>query len=232
MRYFYSRDIQEDEIILSAEEHNHLYRVLRLKAGEEVQVMDGEGHLYHCRLKFSEKDRSVLEIISKKFHERSGLWIHILIAPTKNQSRIEWLIEKGTELGLSRISFIQCERSEKTRLKVERLQRVAQSALKQSRNPYMLVIDGLLPFEEALGFEADLKYVAHCEDDRNRTFLESKKGKSVLVLIGPEGDFTEREIEMAKKCGFHELTLGNTRLRTETAGLYAVAALKALSENT
>jgi 16S rRNA (uracil1498-N3)-methyltransferase len=227
MRFFFSTDIRSNDIHLAGDEHRHLSKVLRVRPGEEVLVLDGAGALYTSELKYSDRNESVLKIQSVDRSEAANERDHLVIAPTKNQSRMEWLVEKCTEMGLAEISFLRSARSEKTKLKEDRIERIAQSALKQSGNRFLPKINFELPFDSALELAADHKYIAHCIEGRSREALKVTSGSN-LILIGPEGDFVETEVEAALEKGFRELTLGDNRLRTETAGFYVVSAVQAL----
>lgn len=225
MHLFYTPDIASDTYSLNEEESNHCNKVLRLKVGDTVHLIDGKGGLYIANITNISKKKVELEIISKQegFGKRNH-HLHIAIAPTKNIDRLEWFLEKATEIGIDEITPIICDRSERKIVKEERLEKVVTSAVKQSLTAYHPEINAAISFKDfiAKGI-ADDKLIAHCisENDRNTiTELIQPHGR-YLVLIGPEGDFTPKEIELALQSGFKPVTLGNTRLRTETAGLAA-----------
>jgi 16S rRNA (uracil1498-N3)-methyltransferase len=224
--------IQNNAAILNEEESLHCVKVLRHKVGDTIQVIDGKGtraigtieaaHAKQCAVSLSSK-----ETVAKTRHYE----LHIAIAPTKNIERIEWFVEKAVEMGIDRISSIKCKNSERTVVKEERLRKVAESAVKQSQQAYIPSIDPLLEFKEFIkNTTADVKLIAHCEkDEKNNIKDHIQANKSYCVLIGPEGDFTKEEIRVALDAGYLPVSLGDTRLRTETAGLYACAALAVLN---
>jgi 16S rRNA (uracil1498-N3)-methyltransferase len=226
MHVFYTPDIQESSVyVLNEEESRHCSKVLRLSIGDRVSLVDGKGGLYEAEISSESKRNVSLSIlqVTRNFQQRN-YHIHIAIAPTKNIDRIEWFLEKATEIGIDEITPIICERSERKIIKEERLEKVITSAVKQSLQAYHPILNPAIPFQHFLKqeFEAE-KMIAHCIDDEKRVFMNDvvKAGARYLVLIGPEGDFSPQEIEMALSAGFIPLTLGNTRLRTETAGLAA-----------
>jgi 16S rRNA (uracil1498-N3)-methyltransferase len=226
MHVFYTPDIQESSVyVLNEEESRHCSKVLRLSIGDRVSLVDGKGGLYEAEIS-SESKRNVSLSILQVTHnyQQRNYHIHIAIAPTKNIDRIEWFLEKATEIGIDEITPIICERSERKIIKEDRLEKVITSAVKQSLQAYHPTLNPAIPFHQFLKQEFDAeKMIAHCIDDEKRVFMNDvvKTGARYLVLIGPEGDFSPQEIEMALSAGFIPLTLGNTRLRTETAGLAA-----------
>jgi len=226
MQLFYTPDIDPSnpQYSLNEEESKHCTKVLRLENGSEVQLIDGKGGLYTARIKEAHPKRTLLQIISAitAFNKRNH-YLHLAVAPTKNIERMEWFLEKATEIGIDEISLIICQRSERKEVKVERLNKIITSAIKQSIKAYHPVLNEPVSFAQllAMPFEGQ-KFIAHCEK-RAKTTLESeliKQGK-YLILIGPEGDFTANEINDALKNGFKAITLGESRLRTETAALAA-----------
>ena len=226
MQLFYTPDIDPSnpEYFLNEEESRHCARVLRLENGDEVQLIDGKGGLYNATIQNADPKRTLLQIISVKtaFNKRDH-YLHIAVAPTKNIERMEWFLEKATEIGIDEISPIICQRSERKEVKIERLNKIITSAIKQSIKAYHPVLNEPVTFAALLDkpFEGQ-KFIAHCEK-RDKTTLRSeliKKGR-YLILIGPEGDFTTTEIDNALHKGFKALTLGESRLRTETAALEA-----------
>ena len=224
MALFYVPDIAEGWE-LSEEEAAHCLRVLRLSAGDELEITDGKGNLYKAEIASIQGKHCYVqarEVLSVPKSWRGN--IHIAIAPTKNIDRIEWFVEKATECGIDRIVPILCDHSERKVIKGERLEKIAVSAMKQSLKAYLPQIDPLTPLRQLLAEPFDgVKLIAHCEEDAERIFMGEKihRGENVLVLIGPEGDFSREEIEAARKAGFVEVSLGNSRLRTETAALAA-----------
>jgi 16S rRNA (uracil1498-N3)-methyltransferase len=226
MQLFYTPDIgpSDSQYFLNEEESKHCTRVLRLENGVDVQLIDGKGGLYNATIKEAHPKRTILQINSvvSSFNKRNH-YLHIAVAPTKNIERMEWFLEKATEIGIDEISPIICQRSERKEVKIDRLNKIITSAIKQSIKAYHPVLNEPVSFAAILEkpFEGQ-KFIAHCEK-RDKTTLKAefvKHGK-YLILIGPEGDFTTNEIDNALRKGFKALTLGESRLRTETAALEA-----------
>ncbi|MDB5020221.1 MAG: rRNA methyltransferase [Pedobacter sp.] len=226
MQVFYTPDIQDASIyILNEEESRHCSKVLRLSIGDKVFLVDGKGGLYEAEIASESKRNVSLSIlhVTRNYQQRD-YHIHIAIAPTKNIDRIEWFLEKATEIGIDEITPIICERSERKVIKEERLEKVITSAVKQSLQAYHPKLNPAIAFDKFIKTDYNAeKMIAHCIDDAQRVFMDEvvKAGSRYLVLIGPEGDFSVQEIQIALDAGFKPLTLGNTRLRTETAGLAA-----------
>jgi 16S rRNA (uracil1498-N3)-methyltransferase len=216
---------QLKSIYLNEEESKHACRVMRLTMGDSVELLDGRGGRYKAKIVSDHPKKCEVEITEYKFEQQHPFEIHLAIAPTKNADRIEWLIEKATELGLTKLSLIQTDRSERKLMKSDRLEKIAIAAMKQSHRTYLPIIEPLQSFKEFI-----TKYpkggIAHCEEFASQNLLSVADPLNFPVLIGPEGDFSTNEVEMALKSGYVPLTLGKTRLRTETAGLYAVTLLK------
>jgi len=231
LQLFYTNTINGNTAILSEEETRHC-KVLRKGPGDRMHVLDGKGHIYQCAfLKYSGKgsELAIEQVLSPepKRHYR----LHLYIAPTKQNERMEWMLEKAIEAGLDEITFIDCAHSEKSRINIERLHKIAVSAMKQSGNLHLPLIHPLTPIHE-LTFNGNV-LIAHCRADSEKMNLkDAVKGCSASdrfsVLIGPEGDFSDDEVQMLKAKGAIPIALGNSRLRTETAGLYCAIALNAL----
>ncbi len=225
MQLFYAPDITTPLYTLPEEESGHCVRVLRLKEGDSLHITDGRGTLYRAEVEEAHPKRCTIRIVEEHPEwEKRPYGLSVAVAPTKNIDRIEWFVEKATECGIDRIVPILCDHSERKVVKEERLVKIAASAMKQSLKAYLPQIEPLTPIRQLLSEPFDgVKLIAHCEEDMERVFLGDvvKKGDNVLVLIGPEGDFSKEEIEAARKAGFREITLGNARLRTETAALAA-----------
>jgi len=225
MTLFYAPDITTPYYTLPEEESGHCVRVLRLGVGDELHIADGRGTLYRAEVEDAHPKRCTVRIVEEHHEwEKRDYELTVAVAPTKNIDRIEWFVEKATECGIDRIVPILCDHSERKVIKGERLEKIAVSAMKQSLKSYLPTIDPLTPLRTLLAepFEG-VKLIAHCEEDMERVFFGEMvhKGDRVLVLIGPEGDFSKEEIELARKAGFREVTLGKERLRTETAALAA-----------
>jgi len=210
--------------VLPEEESQHAVKVLRLQAGDALTIVDGTGGFYnakitnphpkHCSFEIT---KTILEYGKRDYH------IHIAIAPTKNIERLEWFIEKATEIGIDEITPIVCRFSERKVIKAERLEKIIVSAAKQSIKAYFPILNPLCTFDELMkAQQASQKFIAHCyEDDKRLLQNEIQPAKDVLILIGPEGDFSKEEVQKALSVGFIPVSLGNSRLRTETAGVVA-----------
>lgn len=227
-RYFYvpgaatAGELPDDEAV-------HALRVLRLKAGDDIMLMDGEGVFYQAELTQTSPHHCVYRIAETLPQERTWAGhIHLAIAPTKMADRIEWLVEKATEVGLDELSLLDCQFSERRQMKVARLEKILVSAMKQSRKAWKPVINEMSSFDVFVKSHPEgRRYIAHCyeEVERVNLFDELRKPSDTadaLVLIGPEGDFSIDEVRQAVAAGFVSVDLGKSRLRTETAGLSAV----------
>lgn len=230
MEYYYHPNLFTNHIKLSAEESKHL-KVLHRTRGDEVFVSDGKGTVATAIIVNMEKDGTLLSITERKTEERCrDFTLHIAIAPTKNRDRIEWFVEKAVEIGIERITLIICEHSERPRIDMNRLTRIAVSAMKQSQTAWLPEINccSFVEFMQNTSHDGD-KFIAWCA--MNSASLQLSQvtihSQNIMVLIGPEGDFSSQEIALAKKLHFQEVLLGNKRLRTETAGLYACAVIAA-----
>ena len=239
MQLFYCKDITPNAFCtLDAEESRHAVRVLRLREGDELNVTDGRGNLYRCRIVTADDRACVIEAAEQEFSAlHSPFSIHLAVAPTKNPSRMEWLVEKAVEIGVGEITLLNCDHSERTFLKTDRLEKLAVSAMKQSLHTLLPEIHPAVSLRDWLNSQlsivnSQLKFIAHCEADKPRTPLATAltPGKDAVVLIGPEGDFSPEEIALALECGFQPVSLGPSRLRTETAALYAVTAFNLIND--
>lgn len=225
MNIFYSPHIATS-LELTPEESLHCTKVLRMEAGEQIIVVDGKGGRYVAEIIAPHSKHCAVSIISFQ-QEAAGSKdrrLHIAIAPTKNMDRIEWFVEKATEIGIDEISLLKCRFSERKEVKVERLQKILVSAMKQSLKATLPILN---PMTDIKSFVANnqspLKAIAHCYKENERTLLKNfyKPNEDITILIGPEGDFSQEEVELAIKSGFSPISLGNSRLRTETAALVA-----------
>ncbi|MCM1519854.1 MAG: 16S rRNA (uracil(1498)-N(3))-methyltransferase [Lachnoclostridium sp.] len=235
MIQFYAPDI-ETTLQLPESDSAHAVRVLRMMDGDELQVIDGKGITYQCRLTEAHPKRARVEILSAASTPLP--WkqqITVAVAPTKHLDRMEWLTEKLTEVGVNRIIPMLCARSERKELKVQRLEKIAVSAMKQSLKATLPTIDEMTPYNEIVKSMAGttVKAIAYCDDEIKRTDFTDLyiPGADTIILIGPEGDFTPAEVASALDAGFTAVTLGNNRLRTETATLYAVSACHVLDQS-
>lgn len=224
MIQFYAPDIVINPI-LPESDSQHCVRVLRMKEGDTLEVIDGKGHRYTCRLIEAHAKRAHVEIIEKQDVPLS--WqnnITIAVAPTKHLDRMEWMVEKLTEIGVNRIIPLLCRYSERKELKIERLEKIAISAMKQSLKTVLPIIDVMTPIKDVITKKMyDQRFIAYCDTSIPRKLLsaEYRANKDTLILIGPEGDFSTEEINMALNSGYNPISLGDNRLRTETAAVVA-----------
>jgi RNA methyltransferase, RsmE family len=225
MYLFYCPDIEKQQT-LSEEESAHCVRVLRYSVGDEILITDGRGTTYTARITNPHPKHCDFEILSaEKQLPHHDFHLHIAIAPTKNIERMEWAIEKCVEIGVDEITPLLCRFSERKQLRTDRLEKIILSAAKQSLTPYLPVLHELTPYDDFVREQAKLnqqRFIAHCYKDEKRLLkTEIEPGRDVLVLIGPEGDFSEKEVADALAMGFVPVSLGNSRLRTETAAVVA-----------
>ena len=228
MNLFYQPGIPDGVLYLDSDESRHCVKVLRKKAGDDINITDGKGYFYDAVITRADAGQCFFEIRKKTEAPKKDFFIHIAISPTKNSDRIEWFVEKATELGVDRISLMDCKNTERSFIKTDRLNKVAVSAMKQSLKAIVPSIsDHLLQFTEV---------VEHCTDDEkciayvdttNSLHLKDavRPGSSYCVLIGPEGDFSSEELKTALEYDFKKVSLGPSRLRTETAGVVACHVL-------
>ncbi len=224
--------IVEQEAVLGPEESLHCCKVLRKKPGDTIQVIDGKGWFYEASLVLvTEKVcRATLNGPGREQNKRD-YYLHLAIAPTKHIDRTEWLLEKAVELGVDELTFLRCHNSERTQLNTDRMRKIMESAVKQSLQSRIPQLNPLLDFNQAIHENlSSQKLIAHCEPGEKLDLRRVQfKNHRTLVLIGPEGDFSPQEIAKALTNGFQALSLGDTRLRTETAGLAVVQAAFLLS---
>ena len=209
---------------LSEEESKHAVRVLRLNEGDAIDLLDGRGGLYTATVADANPKRCQLRITHHETVPPSPYFTHVAVAPTKNLDRMEWFVEKAVEIGVERISFLRCARSERRELKLERLEKIAISALKQSGQAWLPQLDELVDYTAFVASVApETTFIAHLEaGERTALAQVASAGLGCCVLIGPEGDFTPTEINLALGRGIRPVTLGTSRLRTETAALAVV----------
>lgn len=222
MHLFHISDINDNIAQLSIEEARHCVQVLRKRVGDSLDLVDGQGFFYKGEIMETSKKSCLVKILSQKKQSKHNPDLKIAIAPTKNIDRLEWFLEKATEIGIDEIVPVLCTRSERKRIREDRLQKILLSAMKQSLKAYLPVLHELVDFKTFIQEDhpEKQKFIAYCNDDQLLHLKNvCKKGKSCLILIGPEGDFTPEEIAIAKENGFRGISLGESRLRTETAGL-------------
>lgn len=231
MNLFYQQNIHGDTVHFDAEESRHIVRVLRRKSGDEVLVTDGMGKRLTCILNADHPKRCEAKIIHTELEERrDSCRIHLAVAPTKNISRYEWFLEKATEIGVDEITPIICRNSERNQVKIERLNKVLIAAMKQSLKVHLPVLHPAVSFNEFIKKAAsEQKYIASIGSGNPVPIGEIyKKGKTNVVLIGPEGDFADEEVADAAKVNYLQISLGKSRLRTETAGVVACHTISLL----
>ena len=226
MNLFYQPAIANGIHHLEPDESRHAVKVLRLKSGDEIELTDGQGYLYHARVTEADSRECSFSIVEKKEIQHREFNISIAIAPTKNMDRTEWFIEKAVEIGIDKIYLLICKNSERRTINHERLVKITVSAMKQSGQVRLPYVSELIPFHEIITQKVEQKFICHV-DAATPDQLKSKANpkKSYLVLIGPEGDFSKEEIRMALDHGFIKVSLGPNRLRTETAALTACQLL-------
>lgn len=223
-QYFYSTQIYEDNIILPEDEAHHALKVLRKHKGDKIVLVDGNGGWYECVIESEEIQNCCLRIEDKQ--EQFGLkehYIHIGIAPPKSHDRVEWFVEKAVEIGVQEISFILTDQSERKNIKLERILKRSISSMKQSQKAYLPKINDIIPISDFINNCSNPeKFIGYVEDDQNSHLFKSANSSSnYCVLIGPEGGFTSSEFKAAQDIGYKSVSLGDSRLRTETAGLAA-----------
>lgn len=224
MELFYAPDLSYDDLILDSEESRHCARVMRHRKGDEVRVTDGKGTMATSVVVENDPGKCILRVTGrKKLSPGPGSLLTMAVSPTKNQTRFEWFIEKSVEIGIGRIIPFMGEHSERLRLRHDRLKRLSLAAMKQSLRAHLPVIEEMTDFKSLISREiSGSRYIAHIAPEPVPHLLDLyKKDSEVVILIGPEGDFSPDEVDDAKNSGFHLINLGPNRLRTETAALAA-----------
>ncbi|WP_439882995.1 16S rRNA (uracil(1498)-N(3))-methyltransferase [Pontibacter sp. MBLB2868] len=233
MHLFYTPDISGEIYTLNEEESKHCTRVLRLQQGDTVYLVDGIGGMYTAVIQDAHQKKCQLQVIDKQIEYGKLPYVsHIAVAPTKNMDRMEWFVEKAVEIGVSEITFLLCEHSERKNLRLDRLEKIAVSAMKQSQKGYMPLMNDLTPFHRFVQKAfSDSTFIAHLEDDATKSLKDYYSfGQPHCIMIGPEGDFSPAEIKAAYAEGIRPVTLGQSRLRTETAALVACHTLNVLHD--
>ncbi|MEI7895799.1 MAG: 16S rRNA (uracil(1498)-N(3))-methyltransferase [bacterium] len=223
MQLFYVSGVAGNSCVLSEEESWHCMKVLRLADGDGIDLTDGAGNFYRGRLTKVHHKGCLVEILEVKSDPPRPWRLHIAIAPTKNNDRFEWFLEKSTEIGIEEITPLICEHSERDVVKLVRLEKVVVSAMKQSLKAWLPGLNEPVKFRDFITREfTGQKFIAYCETGgESELHAVCRKGSDVLILVGPEGDFSKQEVESAEKMGFIPVSLGKSRLRTETAGIVA-----------
>lgn len=227
MHIFYAGNITGRFYSLTDEEAKHCSRVLRLKSGDCVHLIDGKGGFYTAQIAVITKNECNVKIIDTEAEfEKRDFYLHIAIAPTKNIDRFEWFMEKATEIGIDEITPLITEHSERKTVKIERLEKIIISAIKQSIKAYMPKLNNIIDYKSFIRnscqTDTESKFIACCNAICNRSLKEVyQPNHSALIIIGPEGDFSQEELKLAFESGFQGISLGKSRLRTETAGVIA-----------
>ncbi|MDN3670609.1 16S rRNA (uracil(1498)-N(3))-methyltransferase [Echinicola jeungdonensis] len=229
MQLFFHKETSQNPIKLSPEESRHLVKVLRKNEGEHIHLTDGKGELFTCKISKLDPKKTELEVLEREKTPEDSYHIHLAIAPTKNAERMEWMLEKITEIGFHELTFLKTFHSERSFLKKERLEKKLIASCKQSLKTFLPVIHSTHRLEDLLEeskFDGYQKFIAYVDEDhQNHLYDLAQEKKNYLILIGPEGDFSPQEIQKAMDNGFEACSLGKSRLRTETAGLVAVHTL-------
>ncbi|MBQ4387491.1 MAG: 16S rRNA (uracil(1498)-N(3))-methyltransferase [Prevotella sp.] len=232
VRYFFAPDAATSTE-LPNDEAMHALRVLRLKTGDELMLMDGKGNYYRAEVTLAHTKRCLYDIIETI--PQQPQWeghVHLAIAPTKLMDRMEWMIEKAVEVGVDEISFLQCQFSERRQVKMPRLDKIVIAAVKQSHKAWKTQLNDMTSFRDFIAQpHQGHKFIAHCYEEIPRTYLYDElrqlpASDDVTVLVGPEGDFSVDEVRMALENGYRSVHLGKSRLRTETAGLASVMMMQ------
>ena len=225
--YIGQYDGTQKEILLDEDTSRHVVQVLRMKAGELLNLTDGKGHLLTCEITDDNKKHCTVSVIDKKYKEQQAKKVSIANSLLKNTNRFEWFLEKATEIGVSEIIPLVCHRTEKEKFRHDRMNAICISAMLQSQQCWLPVLHAPVEFEKVFSkISSEQKFIAHCDESSTKNNLSTfQPFNSSTILIGPEGDFTPKEIEIALQSGFQPVSLGETRLRTETAGVVAAAVL-------
>ena len=235
MLLFYTPTIDKksSSFILDEAESKHAIKVLRLNTGDKINLVNGKGTFFEAEITQAHAKKCELSILSSTTENNIKANIHIAIAPTKNNDRLEWFVEKATEIGISKITPLICQRSERKTLKIDRLEKTAVAAMKQSLKATLPKINEPVSFKDFVKTHAQQnnQFIAHCLDNTEKHLSRlCVKSESSIVLIGPEGDFTKEEIDLAIKNRFKPISLGTSRLRTETAGVVACHTINLINE--
>ena len=232
MHLFYDPSISIDSKthVLNEEESKHACKVMRLSTGDNVAILNGKGIEFVTKIIEAHPKHCKVEIVSKITEEVPGTNLHIAIAPTKIIDRIEWFLEKATEIGVTEITLLLCSNSERKIVKEERLEKILVAAMKQSKRLFLPKLNALVDFNSFLKLHPK-GLIAHCYEGEKFSISDKFEKTDCPILIGPEGDFSIVEVEKALKSGYSTITLGKNRLRTETAGLYAVMQGKMIIDN-
>ncbi|OMQ11621.1 16S rRNA (uracil(1498)-N(3))-methyltransferase [[Flexibacter] sp. ATCC 35103] len=235
MQLFYNPDIDEstESFTFDKEESRHIIKVLRKKDSDILHVTNGFGLLFETEITLASDNKCIVQVLSIKKSPEPKFHLHLAVAPTKMNDRFEWFLEKATEIGIQEITPIICDRSERKVINAERFEKIILSAMKQSNETYLPKLNEAISFKEFVKQQnKGLQLIAHCEETDKKSLKDIlKPNESVTMLIGPEGDFSEKEIALALENNYQPVTLGNTRLRTETAAIVACHSVVFFNEN-
>jgi 16S rRNA (uracil1498-N3)-methyltransferase len=235
MQLFYNATINEasESFSFDREESKHIIKVLRKKDGDILFVTNGLGFLFKTKIILASDSKCTVQIVSYELAAPTQFRLHLVVAPTKMNDRYEWFLEKATEIGVQEITPIICDRSERKVINPERFEKIILSAMKQSNELYLPKLNPAISFKEFVNQKKEgLQLIAHCEETDKKTLKTVlQPNTDVTILIGPEGDFSEKEIALALEHNFIPVSLGNTRLRTETAAVVACHSVVFLNEN-
>ena len=231
MAIFYTPDIDKHPF-LSQEESGHCVRVLRLSVGDEITLCDGKGNFYKAIIADANAKRCAVEVQEVMPQENRLPKVCVAVAPTKNMDRTEWFAEKATEIGFDELTFLNCRYSERKVIKTERIDKILVSAIKQSLKANKPVLNEMMDFNKFIAQDfPGQKFICHCYEGEKKLLKEAiVPGEDALILVGPEGDFSEEEVAKAIEAGFQPVSLGKSRLRTETAALVAVHTLNLFNQ--
>jgi 16S rRNA (uracil1498-N3)-methyltransferase len=234
MQLFYNSEIKSGDktFTFDKEESKHIIKVLRKQEGHKIHITNGLGYLFISEIIIGLEKKCEVKINEEHFFKPTNFYTHIAVAPTKMNDRLEWFLEKATEIGIHEITPIICEHSERKVYKIDRAEKIIQAAMKQSLHYYLPKINEPISLSQFVKSNIDgQKFIAHCEESNKKSFQkELRKEEKVTILIGPEGDFSSKEINLAIENNFIPVTFGNTRLRTETAALVACHTIALLNE--
>ena len=235
MQLFYNTEIDEstESFSFDKEESRHIIKVLRKKDSDILHVTNGLGLLFETQITLASDNKCIVQVLSIKKTNEPKFRLHLAVAPTKMNDRFEWFLEKATEIGIQEITPIICDRSERKVINLERFEKIILSAMKQSNETYLPKLNEAISFKEFIKQKNEgLQLIAHCEETDKKSLKDILQPyESVTMLIGPEGDFSEKEIALALENNYQPVTLGNTRLRTETAAIVACHSVVFFNES-
>ena len=228
MQLFFHQNLEKNTVELPEDESKHCVRVLRKKVGDEIMLIDGKGNKAICKITDDNPKKCKLEVVEKVHFTAKSIGLHIAIAPTKNFDRMDWMLEKCTEIGITEITFIETENSERNKINMERCEKILIQSIKQSKQYWLPKLNNIISFKHFVTNQKTNELnglIAWCNEHTKTINEVIDLKKSTLLLIGPEGDFTELEVKLALEYNFKTISLGQNILRTETAAIYATAII-------